>query len=248
MGLNATTFVPAYTSGEVLTAADLTVTNSGAPVFADAAARDAAFGGAGEKVLAEGQLAYLEDSNVVQYYDGSVWATVGPTAPPASGLVVVQAETAFSAVANVTADGIFTSAYTNYRLAMRFQSSGGSIAVQFRAATVDTATNYNFQSLIANSATVSSARTTSQTSGTITGDSGGAFWSLVIVDISGPQLAEPTVYAATGTRNNGGYNVPVTQQMFGNQSDSTVFDGIKILTTVGTFTGNYTIYGYSKTV
>jgi hypothetical protein len=64
-------------AGEVLTAADLTVTNSGVPVFADAAARDAAFGGTGEKVLAEGQLAYLEDSNVVQYYDGSVWATVG---------------------------------------------------------------------------------------------------------------------------------------------------------------------------
>jgi hypothetical protein len=42
MGLNSTTFVPAYTSGEVLTAADLTVTNSGVPVFADTTARDAA--------------------------------------------------------------------------------------------------------------------------------------------------------------------------------------------------------------
>jgi hypothetical protein len=78
MGVNATTFVPAYVAGEVLTAADLTVTNSGVPVFADTTARDAAFGGTGEKVLAEGQLAYVENLDVVQYYDGSVWATVGP--------------------------------------------------------------------------------------------------------------------------------------------------------------------------
>jgi hypothetical protein len=49
------------------------------PVAADASARDALFGGAGEKVLAEGQLCYLQDLNVVQYYDGSSWATLGPS-------------------------------------------------------------------------------------------------------------------------------------------------------------------------
>ena len=80
MGVNATTFVPAYAAGEILTAANLTVTNSGVPVFATTVTRDAAFGGSGEKTLAEGQLCYLEDSNVVQYYDGAAWATVGPSA------------------------------------------------------------------------------------------------------------------------------------------------------------------------
>jgi len=79
MGANAATSVPGYVAGEVLTAARLNVTNSGAPVFADSSARDAAFGGTGEKTLAEGQLAYLEDSDVVQYYDGSSWATLGPS-------------------------------------------------------------------------------------------------------------------------------------------------------------------------
>ena len=77
MGANATTFVPAYVSGEVLTAADLSVTNSGIPVFADSTARDAAFGGTGEKVLAEGQFAYLESTNVTQYYDGAAWVALG---------------------------------------------------------------------------------------------------------------------------------------------------------------------------
>lgn len=93
MGANATTFVPAYVSGEVLTAADLTVTNSGIPVFADSTARDAAFGGTGEKVLAEGQFAYLESTNAVQYYDSAAWQTVGPTF---SGAVVATSQTTTS--------------------------------------------------------------------------------------------------------------------------------------------------------
>lgn len=77
MGANATTFVPSYTSGEVLTAANLTVTNSGIPVFADSTARTAGFGGTGEKVLAEGQYAYLESDNSTSFYDGAAWQTIG---------------------------------------------------------------------------------------------------------------------------------------------------------------------------
>lgn len=90
MGANAGTAVPVYASGEVLTAARLNLTNCGVPVFSGTATRDAAFGGSGEKVLAEGQLAYLEDADVVQYYTGSAWATVGPTT---SGLIQVKSTT-----------------------------------------------------------------------------------------------------------------------------------------------------------
>ena len=77
MGANATTFVPTYVAGEVLTAADMNVTNSGIPVFATTTTRDAAFGGTGEKTLAEGQFAYIEASNETQYYDGAAWQSVG---------------------------------------------------------------------------------------------------------------------------------------------------------------------------
>jgi hypothetical protein len=89
MGANAQTSVPTFTAGQVLTAAQMnTSARTGVPVAADAAARDGLFGGTGEKTLAEGQLVYLEDLNVVQYYDGAVWATVGPAA--ASGVVQVK--------------------------------------------------------------------------------------------------------------------------------------------------------------
>jgi hypothetical protein len=91
MGANAQTSVPTFTAGQVLTAAQMNNSaRTGVPVFADASARDAGFGGTGEKTLAEGQLAYLEDLNVVQYYDGSSWATLGPTT---SGVIQVKSTT-----------------------------------------------------------------------------------------------------------------------------------------------------------
>ena len=78
MGANAQTTVPTFTAGQVLTADQQNQSaRTGVPVFATTVTRDAAFGGAGEKTLAEGQLCYLESTNKVQYYDGAAWANLG---------------------------------------------------------------------------------------------------------------------------------------------------------------------------
>ncbi len=77
MGANAQTSVPTFTAGEILTAANMNISaRTGIPVFADSTARDAAFGGTGEKTLAEGQFAYLESTNATQYYDGAAWQSL----------------------------------------------------------------------------------------------------------------------------------------------------------------------------
>jgi len=109
MGANQQTSVPSFVTGQVLTAQQVTEINTGIPVFADTTARDAAFGGTGEKVLAEGQIAYLEDTNVVQFYTGATWATLGPT-----GLELVSTTTIGTTVASVTVTGAFSSTYDNY--------------------------------------------------------------------------------------------------------------------------------------
>jgi|DEB0MinimDraft_6_1074348.scaffolds.fasta_scaffold27704_3 hypothetical protein len=97
MGANAQTSVPAFTAGQVLTAAQVTGINTGIPVFASSTERDAAFGGTGEKTLAEGQMAYLEDTDVTQYYDGSSWAEVGASiAGIGSNAVFAQTSTTTS--------------------------------------------------------------------------------------------------------------------------------------------------------
>jgi hypothetical protein len=79
MGANAQTSVPLFVANSVLTAAQQNISAAtGVPVFSTSVTRDAAFGGS-NKALAEGQLCYLEASNIVQYYDGAAWATVGPS-------------------------------------------------------------------------------------------------------------------------------------------------------------------------
>jgi len=96
MGANASTTVPVYASGRVLDAARLNLTNAGVPVFSGTATRDAAFGGSGEKVLAEGQLCYLEDSDSVLYYDSSAWQAVSASGTKIGQVVSTSLLSAFS--------------------------------------------------------------------------------------------------------------------------------------------------------
>ena len=112
MGANATTSVPAYAAGEVLTAANLSITNSGIPVFATTTTRDAAFGGTGEKTLAEGQFAYIEASNTTQYYDGAAWQSL------TAGITLVTAQAIGTGVSSVTVSNVFSASYENYLITM----------------------------------------------------------------------------------------------------------------------------------
>lgn len=120
---NTQTSVPAFTAGQVLTAAQMTEVNTGIPVFATTTTRDAAFGGTGEKTLAEGQMAYIENiagSSAVQYYDGSAWQTL-----VTGGLTLVKTQTIGSAVSSVTVTNAFSSTYDNYKI-MIFGGSGSA--------------------------------------------------------------------------------------------------------------------------
>lgn len=113
---NTQTSVPAFTAGQVLTAAQMTEVNTGIPVFATTTTRDAAFGGTGEKTLAEGQFAYIEATNTTQYYDGAAWQTFG------GGLTLVKTQTIGTAVSSVTVTNAFSATYDNYMIV----ASGGT--------------------------------------------------------------------------------------------------------------------------
>lgn len=242
MGANATTFVPTYVAGEILTAADLNVTNSGIPVFADSTARDAAFGGTGEKTLAEGQYAYLESTNATQVYDGSSWIAVGGT-----GLSLVQAETAFTSVVSFSANNVFTSTYRNYRIVFNATDGDGSITMKLRASGTDTTANYYtistygvsgnpFQSAF--NALGTDEWYVADMNSAVDGSGNGA------IDIFNPQVAFASsatsqFYGASGG-NNYWYN------MYARQTDVTQFDGFTFAITASAMTGTYTVYGYNK--
>jgi hypothetical protein len=76
MGANAVTTTFDFTAGQVLTAAQMDNVNCGVPVFATTVTRDAAFGGTGEKVLAEGQTCYIEGVDEFQTYTGPEWTSI----------------------------------------------------------------------------------------------------------------------------------------------------------------------------
>jgi hypothetical protein len=129
---NTQTSVPAFVAAQVLTAQQQTEINTGIPVFATTVTRDAAFGGAGEKALAEGQFAYIEATNATQYYDGAAWQSVG-----ASGLTLISATTIGTTVSSVTVSNAFSSTYDNYLITVNggVASTNNSLVMTLGATT-----------------------------------------------------------------------------------------------------------------
>ena len=111
MGANAQTSVPLFVANAVLTAAQQNISAAtGVPVFATTVTRDAAFGGS-NKALAEGQLCYLESTDVVQYYTGAAWVTVGPVTAATTAFTGGQqtsASTSFAGLTTATAVTVTT--------------------------------------------------------------------------------------------------------------------------------------------
>lgn len=246
MGANAQTTVPTFTSGQILTADQQNQSaRTGVPVFATTGTRDAGFGGTGEKTLAEGQMCYVEGTGL-QTYNGTAWVTWG-TAPSSGALVVVKAETAFSAASSVTADNVFTSTYTTYQLRLRYTTSTtNDISLKLRASGTAASTNYNDQYVNGYATGASAFRQTAQTQLDIGTQSIGSFFSNVTMNIYGPQLAEATTFDYANNYSYGGYNLSGISYYAGNHSTATAYDGIELFVSTGTMTGSYTIYGFAK--
>jgi len=130
---NTQTSVPAFTAGQVLTAAQMTEVNTGIPVFATTTTRDAAFGGTGEKTLAEGQLCYLESTKVVQIYSGTAWITLAPGMSLISTTTLTGASIVLSSI---------PATFVNLRLIVRnFVPATDNASLRLRV-NADTGTNY----------------------------------------------------------------------------------------------------------
>ena len=239
---NTQTTVPLFVSGAVLTAAQQNASaGTGVPVFATTVTRDAAFGGS-NKALAEGQLCYIEASNIVQYYDGAAWATVGPST--AGGLVFLTGTT-FSAASSVSLPtSTFTSTYANYRILLTVTASSvdnQNIQARFRAAGTDnTTSNYNVGGLSRTYAGVTNTQESANDSAMYFFGSGSTFGAYISMDIFGPQLTQATaITSQTTNQTAGAFNGNIFKA-------TTSFDAMTFLVTSGTITGNYKVYGYTN--
>lgn len=241
MGVNAQTSVPAFTNGQVLTAQQQTEINTGVPVFATTTTRDAAFGGTGEKVLAQGQLCYLESTNVVQYYNGTSWATLAPAS--ASALTLISATTIGSAVSSVTVSSAFSSTYDNYLILLNGGSA--SVAADYIYLTLGaTAAGYNQGG---SSSVYSASNLGPERRANTTSWYGGYMNTAGIngqITLMGPNQTENTfinAVFASGRTADAGYQIP------GFLNDTTAYTAFTLTTGSGTITGGtIRVYGYAN--
>jgi hypothetical protein len=245
---NEQTSVPLYAAAEVLTAANMNISaGTGVPVFATTVTRDAAFGGAGEKVLAEGQLCYLSASNIVQYYDGAAWATVGPAT---AGALVYLTGASFSAASTVSmATGVFTSTYQNYKVLFNATGSGVlNVNLRFNYSGTPATTNYYGGSYGAVSAYSGVNEVSNGASLYLTGVHTAAY-NAMGADIT---VFDPSAAGKFGSFSGTSQGSYVAGPQFGGylvggqRQTAGAVDGLTFITTAGTITGSYRVYGVAN--
>ena len=236
---NEQTSVPLYAASEILTAANMNISaGTGVPVFATTVTRDAAFGGASEKVLAEGQLCYLSASNIVQYYDGAAWATVGPAA--ASGLTLISTTTIGSAVSSVTVSSVFSSTYDNYRVIVNNTTStaANGFGLTFNNSAGSTYQSVlNYTAIGAGSGVESEVNATKIKAGITTISSKFGLSG----DFLSPNIAAATQYIGLGI------SLSYGTSSMGYDTGTTAHTGFTFTPVAGTLTGGtIKVYGYQN--
>jgi len=233
---NTQTSVPLFVANAILTAAQQNISAAtGVPVFATTVTRDAAFGGA-NKALAEGQLCYLESTDVVQYYDGAAWATVGPAT---AGALVRVGGGSLSGSAT-TFSNVFSSTYDAYKIVITNAAfSGNSYAYMILGSTATGYLNFN------------PGVTTAGVSSSGLGGQGTTYWAAFFsqsvdygatVDLINPNLAKRT-YITGGCLIDNANSVGGTH--FGSLNDTTQYTAFTLTQSTGTATGTVNIYGYA---
>jgi len=247
MGANAQTAVPVFTAGQVLTAQQQTQINTGIPVFATTVTRDAAFGGAGEKTLAEGQFAFLEDTNTTQFYDGAAWQSVGAT----PGLVFLTGASFTTATNFSLPTNTFSSTYTNYKIFVQLTAvtADSDFTMRMRASGTDnTTSSYRTAGVgILSTGVAANVVGDAQTSFNMGESDPALAWYSVVFDILSPQAANNTIFHGSLTALNKASSGQMGVHMTGTFTVTTSFDSLTFISsTASSITGFYKVYGYAN--
>ena len=243
---NTQTSVPAFVAAQVLTAQQQTEINTGIPVFATTVTRDAAFGGAGEKALAEGQFAYIEATNATQYYDGAAWQAVGAS----SGLVFItgasfSTATSFSLPANT-----FSSTYSNYKIIIDLTtvSADSNFTIRLRAAGADeTSALYQSMFLGVTAANVANNLTGNNQTSWNVGLSDISVRYALSCDIIAPQATNATKLYGNFSFVNFDQSANIGCVGSSYYSATTSYDSLSFISSVASsITGSYKVYGYAN--
>lgn len=168
-----------------------------------------------------------------------------PMIPTSStGGTILANKVSFSSESSVLINGVFTGAYTNYRIVGRLFTSGADCFFRFASSgTVTTGNDYNYQLLEVVGSTVVGARTQNSQNHVITSNSNGANFMTFTADIFSPQVATASQLQIQHQRSDTNYQNVSVFSIYGNNAQSTSFDGFRLAPGSGTITGEVFIYG-----
>jgi hypothetical protein len=229
-----------FTAGEVLTASNVQnfLQNQSVMVFADSTARATDIGTAN---FEEGMVSYLENTDQLEVYNGTAWASIAPAST--QGLTLLQSVT-FSAVASQSITSVFSSNYRFYRIVIDATGSSAiTLQLKFRVAS-DTSTGYYFSGNQISGVPTNTNFASANVNQINFMDVTSAAPSSMVLDLFNPNIASRTNFAGIGFISDG-TNLS-SRTLAGMQQDSTQFTGYTLLASSGTITGTVNTYGYNN--
>ena len=170
-----------------------------------------------------------------------------PSSVAGSGVSVsASGKVTFTAATSVSVNGCFSSTYDNYLIVMRGIGSVASENYRGRlrlSGTDASGSNYVFQLLAANGATVSGARPAAQTYAEFSYTGATTLRDGCHVYVYGAALAQPTAFRSVTMS---ALNDAAIADYACTHSLSTAYDGITLFPSSGNITGSLTIYGLSQ--
>jgi hypothetical protein len=202
----------------------------------------------------DGQIISETDTDTLKVYNGTSWIGVGGLVPMVPTSVAVGSGTGtanalgqvtFSGASSVSLNGVFTSAYRNYKMVCQYTVSvGQDTRLRLRAGGSDdsTASSYVVQSTISTNASAAGDDATN-TSAAINFNAATTLTNVVNQEFFNPQIAVATVIIGSAMNNtNGGYFT-----VSGGTHNQTVsYDGFTLFGSSGNMTGTVSVYGYNQ--
>ena len=223
-----------FTNGSVLNASEINdnLMKQAVAVFSNAAARTAAISSP-----VEGQLSYLEDTNLYQHWNGSAW--VSPF-----GLTHLNTTT-FTAQSSVTVNNVFSASYDNYLVELDLtQNTAASDSVYTLVnGGTPAASNWGHNTLgLSNAASVFNSGQSNQAAPYFFPANSGVTFSAQF-KIKSPFLTTRTYSFVESLTTASGFGVNHAIWSHAVLNNTTSYEGFRWSTTAGTITGTIRFYG-----
>lgn len=174
-----------------------------------------------------------------------LWKAI-PTGITGTGATLSSNVVTMNNAGALVVNGIFNSNFNDYVIVMRLSQSGSDVNIRLTSGGTEVATNtYNWSMMQAYSGAGVTTSRTSNTSSMVAMSNNNGSTGSAIVDVFAPFLASPTMFQINNMRNDGNLQTPANYLLFGNNTNSTSYDGVRIFGPTN-MTGTIAFYARSK--